>query len=76
MIVAQAKGQPQPVPFSVRAGEPIMIEVTAADGRCYEIRFAVAVFQVFDRQAPGPTGLPTFDVRANVAMDVLAKEGT
>ena len=59
----------QKVPFTVQAGDPVTLKVTGADGKPYEVRLAVAVFEVFD-SGPGPSGRRGFEVRANVAIDV------
>lgn len=66
---------PARVPFTVNAGEPVTIDVTGANGKPYRIKVALAIFDVLDKGETNPaSGMPLFDVRANVAVDVQEKK--
>jgi hypothetical protein len=57
------------VPFEYTAGPAGVLRVTASDGAPYEIRLAVAVFEVLDTGTKNPDGTALFEVRANVTLD-------
>lgn len=66
--------EPKPVKFTVRSGEPTVIEVETEDGRTYTLRGALAVFQVVETGQTAPDGLPAFGIKANIAFDTQEKK--
>ncbi len=68
------EGMSQKLPFKMRAGEPTVIEVQTKDGKKWELSVVLAVFEVRTSEKKTPTGVPAFDVRANVAVDTREKE--
>lgn len=57
------------IPFQFAAGQPCVVSVTAADGSPYEIRVAVAVFEVIATGGKNPDGTDEFEVRAGITLD-------
>ncbi len=57
------------VPFKYTTGDAGVVQVTAVDGTPYELRLALAVFEVFDTGTRNPDGSANFEVRANVTID-------
>lgn len=59
--------------FSVRSGQPIVIDVTKDDME-YELRVGLVIMDVIDTKEKSENGMPKFSVRANLALDVAEKK--
>lgn len=59
------------VPFTIRPYEPMIVEVTGADGKKYEVSVRLAIYEAVDLGQPDPSdpSLPTFNFRAQFVTD-------
>lgn len=58
----------RPVPFTVTAAGPTVVQVVAADGRRFQVTLNLAILQIFDAEMPNPhmPGLPVFNFQGTV----------
>jgi hypothetical protein len=60
---------PSSVPFELKGGSPLRLEVTLPNGEKYELRVALSVTDVTLLDGPDPSDptLPAFNIQANFA---------
>jgi hypothetical protein len=60
---------PSSVPFELKGGSPLRLEVTLPNGERYELRVALSVSDVTLLEGPDPSDatLPAFNIQANFA---------
>lgn len=60
---------PRSVPFELKGGSPLRLEVTLPNGEKYELRVALSVTDVTLLDGPDPSDptLPAFNIQANFA---------
>ena len=62
--------EPKELNYSLTAGAPMVLRLTAIDGKTYDVRMAVTVFGVTDTGQANPDGTPVLEVKANLALNV------
>lgn len=64
------------IPFEAQLGAPAVIKVKGKDGKSYEIRLSMAIFEVLELGSLDDKGQPVFEFSAGMATHVrLADEG-
>jgi hypothetical protein len=60
--------------FKMVAGDPVTLEIAREDGSVYQAKVAVAIFDVVDTGQLDASGMPVFNLRATLAVDVTKPE--
>jgi hypothetical protein len=67
---------PKEIQFKLHAGQPMLVDLVASDGKPYEIRLGLALLRIRDlgEMQPSPYGpVPKLEVQVQLAIDTRPK---